>query len=201
MLSDVTYESLAGTNVVQDFVELPSQIMENWLDEKSFLDRIARHYTTNEKIPAELVRNLIRSSNFNTGYKCCRQISFGLIDMAWHTLAESFEGDIADFEKKASKPSSILPDVPDTLLSSNFSHIFSGEYAAGYYGYKWSEVLDADAFSVFKTSGIYNKETAGSFRRNILSKGGTESPAILYKRFRGQDPTIDALLVRNGIKK
>ncbi|MDR2920904.1 MAG: M3 family metallopeptidase [Tannerella sp.] len=201
MLSQVTYSSLAGTNVVQDFVELPSQIMENWLREEEFLDRIASHYETGEKIPKELVQKLLNASNFNIGYQCCRQVSFGLLDMAWHTLDTPYEGDVATFENKAWERASVLPDVPGALFGTNFGHIFAGGYAAGYYGYKWAEVLDADAFSLFQEEGIFNKKTAGSFRENILSKGGTESPDVLYKRFRGQDPTIDALLIRDGIKK
>ncbi|MDR1676097.1 MAG: M3 family metallopeptidase [Tannerella sp.] len=201
MLSEVTYGSLSGTGVEQDFVELPSQIMENWLDEEPFLDRIAAHYQTGEKIPSELVRNLIDASNFNTGYKCCRQVSFGLLDMAWHTLTAPFDGVVADFEKTAWESALILPDVPGTLMSSSFNHLFSGGYAAGYYGYKWAEVMDADAFSVFKAAGIFDRGVADAFREHILSKGNTEKPDILYKRFRGREPSIDALLIRNGIKK
>lgn len=196
-----TYASLSGTSVYQDFVELPSQIMENWLTEKEYLDQIAVHYQTGEKIPQELVQKLIDASNFNTGYACCRQVSFGLLDMAWHTITEPFEGDVVAFEKKAWAPAAIVPEVPEACMSTSFGHLFAGGYAAGYYGYKWAEVLDADAFSVFKEKGIFNKEVAKSFYDNILSKGGTEDPAVLYKRFRGQDPTIDALLIRNGIKK
>lgn len=201
MLSQVTYTSLAGTNVVRDFVELPSQIMENWLREEAFLDRIASHYKTGEKIPGELVQKLLNASNFNTGYQCCRQVSFGLVDMAWHTLESPYEGEVALFEKKAWESAMILPDVPGALFSSNFGHIFSGGYAAGYYGYKWAEVLDADAFSLFQKEGIFNQKVAKSFKDNILSKGGTEAPDVLYKRFRGQDSSIDALLKRDGIKK
>lgn len=201
MLAQGTYSSLSGTSVYQDFVELPSQIMENWLTEKDFLDQIAVHYQTGEKIPQELVRKLVDASNFNAGYLCCRQLSFGMLDMAWHTLEQPFDGDVAAFEKKAWAPTVIVPEVPEALMGTSFGHIFSGGYAAGYYGYKWAEVLDADAFSVFKSKGIFNKEVAKSFRDNILSKGGTEDPAVLYKRFRGQEPTIDALLIRNGIKK
>lgn len=201
MLAEGTYSSLSGTSVYRDFVELPSQIMENWLTEKEFLDQIAVHYQTGEKIPQEMIQKLIDAANFNTGYLCCRQLSFGLLDMAWHTLEQPFEGDVAVFEKKAWSPTVILPEIPEALMGTSFGHIFSGGYAAGYYGYKWAEVLDADAFSVFKAKGIFNKEVAQSFRDNILSKGGTEDPAILYKRFRGQEPTIDALLIRNGIKK
>lgn len=201
MFAEGKYASLSGTNVYRDFVELPSQLMENWLTEKEFLDQIAVHYETGEKIPQKLVRKLVDASNFNTGYFCCRQLSFGLLDMAWHTQTVPFEGDVIAFEKQAWAQTVIVPEVPGTLMSSSFGHIFSGGYAAGYYGYKWAEVLDADAFSVFKEAGILNRETARSFRENILSKGGTEDPAILYKRFRGQEPTIDALLIRNGIKQ
>lgn len=199
--ADGTYASLSGTSVYQDFVELPSQIMENWLTEKEYLDQIAVHYETGEKIPQELVQKLIDASNFNTGYACCRQVSFGLLDMAWHTLTEPFEGDVVAFEKKAWAPAAVVPEVPEACMSTSFGHLFAGGYAAGYYGYKWAEVLDADAFSLFKEKGIFNKEVPKSFYDNILSKGGTEDPAVLYKRFRGQDPTIDALLIRNGIKK
>lgn len=199
MFATGSYASLSGTNVYRDFVELPSQLMENWLTEKEFLDQIAVHYQTGEKIPQELVRNLIDAANFNVGYACCRQLSFGFLDMAWHTLKEPFEGDIISFEKEAWKQTVIVPEVAGTLMSSSFGHIFSGGYPAGYYGYKWAEVLDADAFSVFKAAGIFNKEVARRFRENVLSKGGTEAPDILYKRFRGQEPTIEALLRRNGI--
>lgn len=201
MFAEGKYASLSGTNVYRDFVELPSQLMENWLTEKEFLDQIAVHYETGEKIPQELIRKLVDASNFNTGYFCCRQLSFGTLDMAWHTRTEPFEGDVIAFEKQAWKRTVIVPEVAGTFMSSSFGHIFSGGYAAGYYGYKWAEVLDADAFSVFKATGIFNRETARSFRENVLSKGGTEDPAILYKRFRGQEPTIDALLIRNGIKQ
>ena len=201
MCAQGTYASLSGTNVYQDFVELPSQIMENWLTEKEYLDQIAKHYETNEKIPADLVQKIIDASNFNCGYACCRQLSFGMLDMAWHTLEQPFDGDVMAFEKKAWAPTVTVPDVPGALMSSSFGHIFAGGYAAGYYGYKWAEVLDADAFSVFKKAGIFNKDVAKSFYDNILTKGGVEDPSVLYKRFRGQEPTIDALLIRNGIKK
>ena len=200
MLAKGTYASLSGTNVYRDFVELPSQIMENWLTEKEFLDQIAIHYQTGEKIPQEMVQKLVDASNFNTGYQCCRQLSFGMLDMAWHTLTQPFDGDVTKFEKNAWSAASILPEVDGTLMSSSFGHIFSGGYAAGYYGYKWAEVLDADAFAAFKEAGIFNKEVAGSFYKNILSKGGTEDPMELYIRFRGQKPEINALLKRNGIK-
>ncbi|MDH6534523.1 peptidyl-dipeptidase Dcp [Parabacteroides sp. PM5-20] len=200
MLANGKYASLSGTSVYRDFVELPSQIMENWLTEKEYLDQIAVHYETGEKIPQELVQNLVDASNFNVGYTCCRQLSFGMLDMAWHTLTTPFEGDVTAFEKQAWAPTNILPEVESALMSSSFGHIFSGGYAAGYYGYKWAEVLDSDAFSLFKTHGIFDKKTARSFREHILSKGGTEDPAVLYKRFRGQEPTIEALLIKNGIK-
>ena len=199
LLSKCRYESMSGTNVKRDFVELPSQIMENWLDEQSFLDRIGVHYRTGKKIPEKLINNIIDASNFNVGYACCRQVSFGLLDMAWHTLDATFEGDIERFEKKAWKIASVLPEVGRTTMSCHFGHIFSGGYAAGYYGYKWSEVLDADAFSAFKENGIFDKKTAQSFRDNILSKGDSEDPNKLYTCFRGRKPTIKALLKRNGI--
>lgn len=199
MFAAGNYSSLSGTNVYRDFVELPSQLMENWLTEKEFLDQIAVHYQTGEKIPQDLVRNLIDAANFNAGYACCRQLSFGFLDMAWHTLEEPFEGDVIAFEKEAWKQTVIVPEVAGTLMSSSFGHIFSGGYSAGYYGYKWAEVLDADAFSVFKEAGIFNKDVAHRFREHVLSKGGTEDPDILYRRFRGQEPAINALLKRNGI--
>lgn len=199
IFAEGSYASLSGTSVYGDFVELPSQIMENWLTEKEYLDRIAIHYETGEKIPEELIQKLVDASNFNVGYQSCRQLSFGLLDMAWHTLTTPFEGNVIEFEKEAWTPAIILPEVAETLMSSSFGHIFSGGYAAGYYGYKWAEVLDADAFSLFKTNGIFHRETAEAFRKHILSKGGTEDPAELYRRFRGQDPTIDALLKKNGL--
>ena len=199
LLSKCRYESMSGTNVKHDFVELPSQIMENWLDEQGFLDRIGIHHKTGKKMPKKLVRSIIDSSNFNAGYACCRQVSFGLLDMAWHTLESPFDGDIERFEKKAWKKASVLPEVDKTIMSCSFGHIFSGGYAAGYYGYKWAEVLDADAFSLFKEKGIFDKETALSFRENVLSKGDSEDPNKLYVKFRGRKPTIKALLRRNAI--
>ncbi|MDU1892377.1 MAG: M3 family metallopeptidase [Dysgonomonas sp.] len=201
MLTKCTYESLSGTNVLHDFVELPSQIMENWLTEKEYLDKFAVHYKTGEKIPAELVQKLVDAANYNAGYLCYRQLSFGLLDMAWHTLNQSYTGDVISFERKAMQKAALLPTVEGTSMSTSFSHIFSGGYAAGYYGYKWAEVLDADAFSLFKETGIFNKETAQSFRENVLEKGNTEEPMSLYVKFRGQEPTVDALLKRNGIKR
>jgi len=199
MLTRCNYESLSGTNVYRDFVELPSQLMENWASEKEFLDGFAVHYKTGEKIPTELIEKIKASENFNTANICLRQLSFSKLDMAWHTIEKPFEGDVVDYEKEAMTSTQILPQVSNTAMSPTFSHIFSGGYAAGYYSYKWAEVLDADAFSVFTKNGIFDKKTAASFRENILTKGGTEHPMTLYKRFRGQEPTIDALLKRNGI--
>ena len=201
MLTKCTYETLSGTNVLHDFVELPSQIMENWLTEKEYLDKFAVHYKTGEKIPADLVKKLVDAANYNAGYLCYRQLSFGYLDMAWHTLQQPYTGDVISFERKAMDKTALLPVVEGTNMSTSFSHIFAGGYAAGYYGYKWAEVLDADAFALFKQTGIFNKDTARSFRQNILEKGNTEEPMTLYVKFRGQEPTVNALLERNGIKK
>ena len=201
MFANTTYASLSGTNVYWDFVELPSQFMENFAVEKEFLHTFARHYQTGELIPDELVQRIVDSRNFNAAYACLRQVSFGLLDMAWYTRTTPFEGDVMAYEKQAWARAQILPSVEDTCMSTQFSHIFAGGYSAGYYSYKWAEVLDADAFSLFKKQGIFDQKTAFSFRENILSRGGTEHPMTLYKRFRGQEPTIDALLIRNGIKK
>lgn len=201
IFADTTFQSLSGTNVYWDFVEMPSQFMENFATQKDFLHTFARHYQTGELIPDDLVQRVIDSSNFNVAYACLRQVSFGLLDMAWYTRTQPFDGDVIAYEKEAWERAQILPQAEGTCMSVQFSHIFAGGYAAGYYSYKWAEVLDADAFSLFKERGIFNQETAASFRENILSKGGTEHPMTLYKRFRGQEPTIDALLIRNGIKK
>lgn len=202
ILAQARYEAQSGTNVKHDFVELPSQIMENWLTEKEFLDKFAVHYKTGEKIPAELVEKLVEASNFNEGYACYRQLSFGYLDMAWHTLKPQDTIDnVETFEKTAMKSTATLPMIDGMCMSTSFGHIFSGGYAAGYYGYKWAEVLDADAFAKFKETGIYNKETATSFRKNILEKGDTEDPMTLYIRFRGQEPSINALLERTGVNK
>ena len=201
MFANTTYKSLSGTNVYWDFVELPSQIMENFAIEKEFLNTFARHYQTGEPLPQELIQRLVDASNFNVAYACLRQVSFGLLDMAWYTRNTPFEGDVKAYEQEAWKEAQILPVVEEACMSTQFSHIFAGGYAAGYYSYKWAEVLDADAFSLFKQKGIFNPAVADAFRSNILSKGGTEHPMTLYKRFRGQEPTIDALLLRNGIKQ
>ncbi len=201
IFADTTYASMSGTSVYRDFVELPSQIMENFAIEKDFLHTFAYHYQTGEPLPEAMVKNIVNASNFNAAYACLRQVSFGLLDMAWYTLEEEFDGDVKEFEKEAWKEAQVLPSVKDTCMSVQFSHIMDGGYGAGYYSYKWAEVLDADAFSLFKEKGIFNTEVADSFRKNILSKGGTVHPMTLYKRFRGQEPTIDALLRRNGIKQ
>ena len=199
MFADTTYQSLSGTNVYWDFVELPSQFMENFAIEKDFLNTFAQHYETGENIPEELIQRIVDASNFNVAYACLRQLSFGLLDMAWYTRTEPFDGDIQAYEKQTWKKAQILPTVEGTCMTVQFSHIMAGGYAAGYYSYKWAEVLDADAFSLFKEKGIFHPDTANSFRENVLSKGGTEHPMTLYKRFRGQEPGIDALLKRNGI--
>lgn len=200
MVANSRFASLSGTNVYRDFVELPSQLMENWALEKEYLDSFAKHYKTGEKIPAELIEKIRRAANFNTGYFTLRQLSFGYLDMAWHTLETPYTGDVKQFEEQAWAKTQLLNSVPSALMSANFTHIFSGGYSAGYYGYKWAEVLDADAFAVFQAEGIFNQQTAERFRREVLEKGGSEHPMTLYKRFRGQEPTIDALLKRNGVK-
>lgn len=200
LLAASTYRSLSGTNVYRDFVELPSQFNENYLIEKTFLDGFARHYQTGEQIPQHLVDKIVRSSQFGAAYACIRQLNFGYLDMAWHDRKDSVENPF-EFERKAISAVTIFPAPEGTLISSTFSHIFSGGYAAGYYSYKWSEVLDADAYAMFKENGIFDKATADSFRNNILSRGGTENPAELYRRFRGADPSVDALLKRDGIIK
>ena len=200
MFARTRFQSMSGTNVYWDFVELPSQFMENFAIEKDFLHTFARHYQTDAPIPDEWIQRIVDASNFNVAYSCLRQVSFGLLDMAWYTRREPFSGDVAAYERQAWQRAQLLPPVDGTCMSVQFGHIMSGGYSAGYYSYKWAEVLDADAFSVFKQHGIFDRATADSFRQHILSKGGTEHPMTLYKRFRGQEPTIDALLKRNGIK-
>ena len=201
MFANTRFESLSGTNVWWDFVELPSQFMENYSVEKEFLNQFAFHYQTGEPLPDSLLKRIVKSRNFMVAYGCLRQVSFGLLDMAYYTKHNAFDEDIPAFEKKAWSKAMVTPQLPDTCMTVQFSHIMAGGYAAGYYSYKWAEVLEADAFSVFKKHGIFNRNTARSFRENILSKGGTEHPMTLYKRFRGSEPTIDALLKRNGIKR
>ena len=200
IFANTTYRSLSGTNVYWDFVELPSQFMENYSIEPDFLNTFATHYETGEPIPQELIDRIIASRNFNVAYACMRQVSFGLLDMAFYTLKDAFNNDLFAFEREAWHRAQVLPEVEGTCMTTQFSHVMAGGYSAGYYSYKWAEVLDADAFSLFQEHGIFDAKTAQSFRDNILSKGGTEHPMTLYKRFRGQAPTIDALLHRNGIK-
>ncbi|MBB1537884.1 MAG: M3 family metallopeptidase [Prevotella sp.] len=201
MLANSRFESLSGTNVWWDFVEMPSQFMENYAIEKDFLRTFATHYETGEPLPDELIERIVKSRNFNVASACLRQVSFGLLDMAYYTQTKEFTEDIIPFEKKAWTKAIITEQLPNTCMTVQFSHIMAGGYAAGYYSYKWAEVLDADAFSMFKKNGIFDPQTAQSLRDNILSRGGTEHPMTLYKRFRGQEPTIDALLERNGIRR
>ena len=200
MFANTRFESLSGTNVWWDFVELPSQFMENFSIEKEFLRTFAFHYQTGEPLPDELISRIVKSRNFMAATACLRQVSFGLLDMAYYTKKDAFDEDIIAFEKQAWKKAILGKQRTDTCMTVQFSHIMAGGYSAGYYSYKWAEVLDADAFSVFKREGIFNPQTAQRFRDCILSKGGTEHPMELYKRFRGGEPTIDALLKRNGIK-
>lgn len=201
MLSRNTYSSTAGTNVYRDFVELPSQLMENWAIEKAWLDEWAVHYETGEKIPREYIDKLREAANFQSGYQCDRQLSFGMVDMAWHSITAPVTEPVCRFEQEAMQPTEIFPAVDGSCFSTTFGHIFDGGYAAGYYSYKWAEVLDADAFSLFKERGIFDRETAESFRKNILEKGGSEHPMELYVRFRGRKPSVDALLERSGLKE
>ncbi|HCC69803.1 MAG TPA: peptidase M3 [Bacteroidales bacterium] len=200
MLSKCHYRHLSGTNVSRDFVELPSQIMENWAYEKEWLDLWARHYKTGKKIPAELIDRIKESMVFNEGYACSRQLGFGFLDMAWHTIEDTSIPDIEIFEKKVMKKTELMNHIPGSNMSCSFGHLFSGGYAAGYYGYKWSEVLDADAYSLFSKKGIFNRDTANSFRKNILEKGSTAEPMELYKKFRGKEPSVESLLKRSGFR-
>ena len=205
MFANTRFESLSGTNVWWDFVELPSQFMENYAVEKEFLQTFAFHYQTGEMLPDDLIKRVVKSRNFNIALSCLRQVKFGLIDMGFYTLTKPLESaeDIKLLERKSSREAELKPDTAErlnTCMTVQFSHIMAGGYAAGYYSYKWAEVLDADAFYVFKQKGIFDQETAQRFRDSILSRGGTEHPMILYKRFRKKEPTIKALLKRNGIK-
>lgn len=200
MLSAASYKSISGTNVYWDFVELPSQFMENYACERKFLQSFAFHYQTGEPLPDDLLERIVKSRNFNVAYACMRQVSFGELDMSYYTMEEPFTANVMQFEKKAFDRTRLLPYIEGACMSVQFSHIMSGGYSAGYYSYKWAEVLDADAFSLFKETGIFNPDTAKSFKDNILSRGGTEHPMTLYKRFRGKAPSIRALLDRNNIK-
>lgn len=200
MLANTTYSSLSGTSVYWDFVELPSQLFENWCYEAEALELFAKHYETGELIPMEIIKKIKASSNFQEGMQTMRQLSFGKLDMAWHNLSEPNDEKVKDFELAAFADTQLLPDVAENCMSTAFSHIFQGGYSSGYYSYKWAEVLDADAFSLFKEKGIFNKEVAEAFKINILQKGGTEDPMQLYVNFRGKEPSIDALLERAGLK-
>ncbi len=202
MLANSKYGSLSGTSVFWDFVELPSQIFENWCYEKECLDLFASHYETGEKIPQEYIDKIRESSTYHEAYATVRQVSFGYLDMAWYNQSAEKAGsieDVAAFEEQAMLPTELFPKVPGTMMSTQFGHIFAGGYSAGYYSYKWAEVLDADAFSLFLEKGIFNEEVANSFKENILSKGGSEHPMELYKRFRGREPKVEALLKRAGL--
>lgn len=199
LLSNCQYPSIAGTNVHWDFVELPSQFMENFLYEKEVLDLFAAHYETKEKIPADLVEKLKRSSKFQSGYFCMRQLNFSLLDMYWHSSEDGLKEDVIAYEKRVTEATRLLPSVPGASASCGFAHIFAGGYSAGYYSYKWAEVLDADAFEAFKEEGLFNPQVSGRFRENILSRGGSEDPMELYKRFRGREPDPKALLRRDGL--
>ena len=200
IFSATTYPSIGGTGVYRDFVELPSQIMENFLPKKEFLATFAYHYETGELIPDELIERIVRAQNYNVAYMCIRQLSFGLLDMAWYSRTTPFDGDVKAYEQEAWASTQLLPVVEGTNMTTRFGHIMSGGYSAGYYSYKWSEMLDADAFALFEENGVFSQEVATSFRENILSRGGSEHPKELYRRFRGQDATIDALMKRDGIK-
>ena len=201
MLADTTYPSLSGTSVYWDFVELPSQVLENWCYEKEALELFAHHYDTGELIPMELVQKIKESATFQEGMQTVRQLSFGLLDMAWHGQDPTEITNVKSFESKAFADTQLYPETPETCMSTSFSHIFQGGYASGYYSYKWAEVLDADAFAYFKEKGIFNKEVATKFKEYVLSKGGTANPMELYKKFRGAEPKIEALLERAGLLK
>ncbi|MDA9354157.1 M3 family metallopeptidase, partial [Flavobacteriaceae bacterium] len=200
MLANTTYNSLSGTSVSWDFVELPSQVLENWCYEKEALELFAKHYQTGEIIPMEYVEKIKESASFHQGMQTLRQLSFGLLDMAWHASASPEKiTSVKEFEKSVLSATQLYPGVEENCMSPSFSHIFQGGYSAGYYSYKWAEVLDADAFAYFKEKGIFNKEVATKFKEHVLSKGGTEKPMVLYKRFRGQEPKPEALLKRAGL--
>lgn len=199
LLSRSKYQSLSGTNVYRDFVEVPSQFNENYVYEREFLDSFARHYQTGEPVPQELIDRLIASSQYGAAYACVRQLGFGFLDMAWHSITEPYEGDDYQFEYDAVKDVKAFEPVEGCIMSPQFTHIFSGGYAAGYYGYKWAEVIECDAFDQFRQDGIFNRETARKWVDNVLSRGGTEAPMTLYKRFRGTEPRIDAMMRRDGI--
>jgi peptidyl-dipeptidase Dcp len=199
MLADTVYPSLSGTSVYWDFVELPSQVMENWCYEKEALELFATHYETGETIPMELIQKIKASSTFQEGMQTLRQLSFGMLDMSWHGADPSAITDVKAHETEAFEGTKLYPEISETCMSTAFAHIFQGGYSSGYYSYKWAEVLDADAFAYFKEQGIFNREVATKFKDHVLSKGGTENPMMLYKRFRGSEPKIEALLERAGL--
>lgn len=200
LLSRCKYQSLSGTNVYRDFVEVPSQFNENYVYEREFLDSFACHYQTGERVPQALIDRLLASSQYGAAYACVRQLGFGFIDMAWHSITEPYDGDIFDFEYDAAREVQAFEPIDGCIISSHFTHIFSGGYAAGYYGYKWAEMIECDAFDQFKQHGIFDRETARSWVDHVLSRGGTEAPMTLYKRFRGHEPRIEAMMRRDGIK-
>ncbi len=200
LLSRCKYQSISGTNVYRDFVEVPSQFNENYVYEREFLDSFACHYQTGEQVPQELIDRLIASSQYGAAYACVRQLGFGYMDMAWHSINEPYKGDDFDFEYNAVKEVQAFEPVEGCIMSPQFTHIFSGGYAAGYYGYKWAEMIECDAFDKFRQDGIFNRDTARSWVENVLSRGGTEAPMTLYKRFRGSEPGIEAMMRRDGIK-
>ena len=200
ILAKGKYESINGTSVKRDFVELPSQIMENWAYEKEYLDLWVKHYQTGEPMPAELIEKIVAAKNYLAAYYNVRQLSFGMLDMAWHTITTPYTGDVLEFEKKAIAPTQVLPVVDGTAMQTAFTHIFSGGYASGYYGYKWAEVLAADAYSYFTEEGIFSKKVAGKFRHEVLEKGGHEHPMTLYKNFRGHKPKTQSLIDQMGLK-
>ncbi|MBT8255293.1 MAG: M3 family peptidase, partial [Bacteroidia bacterium] len=199
MLANTTYKGLSGTNVYWDFVELPSQVLENWCYEKETLELFAKHYQDGSVIPMELIKKIKESATFHEGMHTLRQVSFGMLDMSWHGADPSQIEDVKIFEKAAFGATQLYPEVESTCMSTSFSHIFQGGYSAGYYSYKWAEVLDADAFAYFQQEGIFNKKIANKFKNTVLSKGGTKDPMELYVEFRGQEPDPEALLRRAGL--
>jgi peptidyl-dipeptidase Dcp len=200
IFANTVFPSVSGTNVFRDFVELPSQLMENWLTETEWLQQFAVHYNTAEPIPDQLVDQLVNARNFQAGYNSARQLNFAVLDMAWHTSMKTFNGKVVEFEREHTQKTKFLPEVEGSCISTSFGHIFGGGYAAGYYSYKWAEVLDADAFSLFKEKGIFDKELAQKFRKEVLERGGTADPNLLYQNFRGREANIGALLERSGLK-
>ena len=201
ILAQGRYPSLTGTGVSRDFVELPSQLMENWAYEPEYLNSFAKHYQTGEAIPMELIEKIVAAKNFQAGYAQVRQLHFGYLDMAWHSQTALPAETPMEFEKKTLAPYSVLPAVDGTAFSTSFSHIFTGGYSAGYYSYKWAEVLEADAYSLFEEKGIFNTEVSNAFRKEILEKGGTEDEAVIYRNFRGHNPQPEALMKKLGLTK